>query len=66
MQKNENGRKYAIVYRPLRGDYVLGAGYDTNKGYWGQGYYDFETKESVVKYMFKRYGDENLDIYWEK
>lgn len=63
---DENGRLYAIVYRPLRKDYVVGAGYDINKGYWQQGYYDFQNKTAAIRYLFNQYEDRDFDIYWEK
>lgn len=62
--ENDNGRKFAIVYRencpfPDR-HYAMGAGYDTQCGVWGQGYYDFKSEEDATEFLFDRYGYQNL------
>ena len=61
---NEEGRLYALVYRPKTDDYAFGAGYSIDGGYWNQGYYDYPTQQAAERYLYKRYGDENLrEVY---
>jgi len=64
--KDENNRLYVIAYRPLRKDWLVGAGYNPSTGLWGQGYYDFTSKTGAIRYLFNHYPDNEFDIYWEK
>lgn len=44
---SRSGRKYAIIHRPKTDDYLIAAGYRTDRGDWGQGYYDYRTLEDA-------------------
>lgn len=49
---DQRGRKY-IVGRRKFNDYFVGAGYDSGDGTWAQGYYDFKSRDSALKYAKK-------------
>ena len=44
---SRSGRKYAIIHRPKTDDYLIAAGYRTDRGDWDQGYYDYRTLEDA-------------------
>ena len=44
---SHSGRKYAIIHRPKTNDYLIAAGYNTDRGNWDQGYYDYKTLEDA-------------------
>ena len=57
---SRSGRKYAIIHRPKTNDYLIAAGYNTDRGDWGQGYYDYKTLEdarNALDMAMERAGD---------
>lgn len=50
---SRSGRKYAIIHRPKTDDYLIAAGYNTNRGDWDQGYYDYRTKGEAMNALEK-------------
>lgn len=53
-QDTDDNRLHIIAKRP-KGDFVVGLGYNPDKGYWNQGRYDFTSQENAEKY-FKKNG----------
>lgn len=49
---DKRGRKY-IVGKRRTNDYFVGVGYDIGHGTWAQGYYDFNSRDSALKYAKK-------------
>lgn len=73
---SRSGRKYAIIHRPKTNDYLIAAGYRTDRGDWDQGYYDYRTLEDArnsldkameragdTRYTAMRESDESADYY---
>lgn len=57
---SDKGRTYVIVYKDETKDFAVGAGYDIRDGKWQQGYYDFKSFDDAEKFLYNRYGSENL------
>lgn len=54
MTKSEaSGRKFIVGKKGS--NYFVGAGYNADDGEWGQGYYDFETKDEAIKFLKSNY-----------
>lgn len=50
----KDNRMHIICKRP-KGDYVVGIGYDIDKGVWGQGRYDFPTYKKALRSLKRDY-----------
>ncbi len=58
VHSSKYGRIYAVIERPLAGDYVVGRGFNTHDGSWAQGEYGYHSRQKAnnrAKYLARIY-----------